>query len=526
MNLTIRFFWRLCVVGLIGTTMLVAGCKSESSSAGDGGVTENKIVIEFNNKQQVIHNFGASDAWTCQFVGLWPDAKKEQVADWLFSQEMDDQGRPKGIGLSLWRFNIGAGSATQDNIGDEWRRTESFLVSPGNYDWNKQAGQQWFMNAAKERGVAKFLGFTNSPPIQFTKNGKAYSSSGDEANIAADHYVDFSNFLVDVLKEFNAKGLPLDYISPFNEPQWDWTGNGQEGTPFKNTEIYGVTKILDSLFLKEGITTKIQIAEAGKLNYLYEKADKSTRGDQINEFFNSASPLYMGDFSSVDKIISGHSYFTSAPVETMKAVRAQLATKIKGASVPLEFWQSEYCILGDQEEVQGGGKDVGIVPALYVARLIHHDLTIANASAWQWWLAVTAYDYKDGLIYVDKNKDDGKVEDTKLLWALGNYSRFIKPGATRLAVSAEKVNINNANGLMISSYSNPGDSELVVVAINYGDSDTASFINVNGANVETFKGYLTGPAADAKLKPIGEIKADSKIVIPTKSILTLVGTIK
>ena len=36
-----------------------------------------------------------------------------QIADWLFSTENDANGQPKGIGLSLWRFNVGAGSTEQ-----------------------------------------------------------------------------------------------------------------------------------------------------------------------------------------------------------------------------------------------------------------------------------------------------------------------------------------------------------------------------------------------------------------------------
>lgn len=58
--------------------------------------------------------------------------------------------------------------------------------------------------------------------------------------------------------------------------------------------------------------------------------------------------------------------------------------------------------------MEGGKVDLGMDAALYMARVIHTDLTVANAAAWQWWLAVSPYDYKDGLIYVDKNKQTDK----------------------------------------------------------------------------------------------------------------------
>ena len=43
----------------------------------------------------------ASDCWTTRILGNWTDESRERVADLLFSTE-------KGIGLSLWRFNLGA----------------------------------------------------------------------------------------------------------------------------------------------------------------------------------------------------------------------------------------------------------------------------------------------------------------------------------------------------------------------------------------------------------------------------------
>ena len=70
--------------------------------------------------------------------------------------------------------------------------------------------------------------------------------------------------------------------------------------------------------------------------------------------------------------------------------------------------------------------------AMYIAKVIQQDLVWSNASAWQWWLAVSPYDYKDGLVYVDKNKTDGNYYDSKMFWALGNYSRFIRPGMIRV----------------------------------------------------------------------------------------------
>jgi O-glycosyl hydrolase len=505
--------------------LLLIGCSANQSNPDPTPVkTSSSIEIDLSQKFQTIHHFGASDAWTCQFVGKWPDEKRNQVADWLFSTQMDAQGKPKGIGLSMWRFNVGAGSAVNADISDEWRRTEGFLNNDGSYDWNKQAGERWFLQAAKDRGVGKFLAFTNSPPIQMTENGKAFSSVGTRANIGTANYLRFGKFLSDVVKHLqNDEKIKIDYLSPFNEPQWDWTGNGQEGTPYTNQEVYDITNKLDSIITAENIPVKIAVGEAGKLNYLYEDADKIGRGNQLESFFNQSSSKYLGNFSSVEKVISGHSYFTSAPIETVISTRKNLKNKLSTVSVPVDFWQSEYCILGDQEEVKGAGKDLGMVPALYIARLIHNDLTVANASAWNWWLAVSAYDYKDGLIYVEKNKTNGTIEDSRMLWAMGNYSRFVRPGAVRVAATGNESNINNPTGLMVSSFVHEQDKKLVVVILNYGFEEESVNLSIKGGAMSSFIPYVTSSVDGDELKPQNTVKTGEPLKIPKRSIVTLVS---
>jgi O-glycosyl hydrolase len=513
-----RLFVNFFLVALTSTATI--GCVH--SQANVLARKRSTVVISINpdQKYQVIRSFGASDAWSCNFVGNWPDAKRDQVAAWLFSKDLDRNGQPRGIGLSLWRFNVGAGSADQNNIGDPWRRAEGFLQSDGTFDWKKQSGQQWFLRTAKAHHVEQLLAFSNSPPVQFTKNGMAYSGGGDAANISADKYRDFAKFLVTVLEHFKSEQIPFDYVSPFNEPQWDWADNKQEGSPYKNSEIFSITKKLDSLLTAAGLSTKIQISEAGKLNYLYELADRRTRGDQINEFFNDASATYLGTMTHVDAVISGHSYFTAHPVSTLEAVRRNLKNRMAVASIPLEFWQSEYCILGDGEEVKPRGKDLGIDPALYIARIIHFDLTVANASSWSWWLAVSPYNVKDGLVYVDKNLNDGNVQDSKMLWALGNFSRFIRPGSYRIDVSSKEVDVNNAYGLMVSSYVNT-DGQVVIVAINYGANDATVDLRISGRKSGSVTVYLTDAVGGNDLKP-KKIRDLSNVVLPARSISTLV----
>jgi hypothetical protein len=185
---------------------------------------EQKLVFDFASPRQTIHSFGASDCWRVQYIGKnWPLEKRNQIADLLFSSELDSWGNPKGIGLSMWRFNIGSGShEAGDNGGvtSLWRRTECFLDKEGDWNWDKQEGQRWMLQAARERGVRYSLGFSITAPYFMTKNGMARASEKTPyANIREDQFDDYAAFLAEV-----STHLKLDYLSPINEPQWEWVG--------------------------------------------------------------------------------------------------------------------------------------------------------------------------------------------------------------------------------------------------------------------------------------------------------------
>ena len=138
---------------------------------------KNRKVYEIDKDltYQVIDNFSASDAWRCDFIGkYWPEEKKERIADLLFKREFDEKGNPVGMALTNWRVNIGAGSYENretKGVDNSWNRTECFLSANGTWDFTKQAGQRWFMEAARRRGMNNFLFFTNSAPYFMTRSG-------------------------------------------------------------------------------------------------------------------------------------------------------------------------------------------------------------------------------------------------------------------------------------------------------------------------------------------------------------------
>ncbi|MFD2288257.1 xylanase [Pedobacter petrophilus] len=468
--------------------------------------------VDFRKSAQTIEGFGASDAWTCQFAGLWPDVEKNKMADLLFSTKTNDAGNPLGIGLNFWRFAIGGGSAEQgkaSGIRDEWRRQQSFLNLSKTYNEEAMPGQVWFMNAAKTRGVKHFLGFVNSPHVNFTLNNKAFSGDG-KTNLDFSKADDFALDLVNTIKILKKKtGVELEYLSPVNEPQWKWNEGNQEGCPYTNQELAVLIKKLSATLNKTQLKTKIQIAEAGQLNYLTNHPD-TAKSRQVEYFFSPASRGYLGDLKNVDRSISGHSYFTTSPeqksIEIRKAVKEEVAKYDR-----LRFWMSEYCVLGDSL-LKGEGRDLGMTTALFIAKLIHHDLTYANASSWQWWLAISTGDYKDGLVYMDKSKTGGKVYDSKTLWAFGNYSRFIPQGSVRI-----EMKLSDEKDFYVSAYLK--DHKLITVAVN--NSDDTIDLDLAGIDQKQKNVTIYTTAAGKNLERSVTVAGAFKL--PAKSVTTIIA---
>jgi O-glycosyl hydrolase len=474
-----------------------------------------QITVDPSVTFQEIDNFGASDCWSVQYVGNWPTSKTNQMADWLFSMDTTNNGQPLGIGLSAWRFNIGAGSAEQgaaSGITDEWRRSECFLLPDGSYNWDKQSGQRWFLKAAHERGVVDLIGFSNSPPVHMTKNGKAYGSKSDRENISLENLDDFAGFLAEVSNGLKLKtGIQLDMLSPMNEPQWDWTSGSQEGCFMYNSTFRELIGELDARL--SGQPTKILITEAGEWPYLYANDDET--GEQIEYFFGSDSPVK--DAPNLAKIIGAHSYYTTTPESRLVSTRESVwnkATTIPGLSV----WSTEYCPLGNGDlEALGWSswqRDLTMHLALYVAKIIYHDLVYANASAWQWWLAISPYDYPDGLIYVSKDKFNGTFSDSRLMWTLGNFSRFVRPGAVRIQTVSE------TSDLYAISFTHEVSKARIIILINPGIEAQPVKLSIKGTTDAGLKPFVTSDKENHKLFPMKSINISDAFEMPAECVIT------
>lgn len=507
---------------------------------------QTQVQFDYNDSRQTIDNFGASDAWSINpTIKKWAAENKqsdiETLADYLFSTD-------KGIGLSAWRFNIGAGSAEQGSdsiISDSKRRAELlFSSATASVDKSKQTGQIRFLQEAHERGVTDFIAFSNSPPVWATKNGLAHPNNGSgigSTNLDPDQTENFGKFLANVVQYLRGPdvGVPVNHISPMNEATWSWQGKTQEGNRYNIDDMKSVYRATYNALNDANLVGSVSVDGAEVVEYTAALSDQSKiefDGSVYTSGMNSKGEgLYknyidelLGDneFKGIlDNKISMHGYFSDAWSDRMGELRDITWDNLNEVSPGARVWMSEVAILGGTGNVRsfgGNGWDVNDMDyALHVGKIMHRDLTRLNASAWHWWLGVTPYNYKDGLIKIDSSLEASTVQTSKILWTVGQFSRFVRPGYQRIHLP----NVDDLNGLMASAYRAPDDSRLVVVLINASDSASAITLDINSLpedkNLSDFDVYATNSAYD--LTSIGNVTLGSEYSVPANSIVTLVA---
>jgi O-glycosyl hydrolase len=161
------------------------------------------------------------------------------------------------------------------------------------------------------------------------------------------------------------------------------------------------------------------------------------------------------------------------------------------------------------------GRDLEMKREMKMEEKVNTDLTVSDVVSWCWWLAVSEGDYKDGLIYVDPVTKT--FQTAKMLWALGNFSKFVKQGYIR--IGAQDGSALTAAGIQSSAYMSPDGKTTVVVAINPGLSDRE--IGIGGFSAGQTEIYVTDAQHDVS-EPYGETDSFGGFNMPAQSVVTFI----
>jgi O-glycosyl hydrolase len=375
---------------------------------------------------QTMQGFGVAGAWWPNDLVWFAPSVQEMVADMLFG--------PDGIALSAYRYNIGGGGV---GVTNPVRAPDTFLVSPGEYDWDKDPGGRLFLRLAAERDVPILVGFVNSAPATFTTNGMSrggYLQPGMEAA--------YARYLVDVVAHFrDVEGITLSYLSPMNEPDYTFDEGGQEGMGVPVEQRAPLVQALGR-------------ALAERAPYCRVTADESSRVS--THFIQELSQwLSVPGTAQYVAALTHHGY--DFPNDRVLQLARELAEDF---AKPL--WFTEVCCFDSRTGSFGQQFDPTIRSALLMAYIIWQGLTQANDAAFHWWVGCSSElgfaptehpgavfeandeGWNDGLLYYDPDyaaNGNQAIYPTKRYYAMGNFSRHVRPGDRRHDVTGAPRNL-------------------------------------------------------------------------------------
>ncbi|WP_405883445.1 ricin-type beta-trefoil lectin domain protein [Streptomyces sp. NBC_01136] len=396
---------------------------------------------------QTIDNIGASGAWWVNDLQHFSPAVQARVARLLFSSG--------GLDLSSYRYNIGGGGTA---VTTPARAPEDFLKADGSYDWSKDKGGRTFLRYAAKYGVEDLIGFVNSAPAAWTTNSQSCGGQLKPENTA-----DFARYIADVTDHFARQGAKLDYISPFNEPNNDFGSCGQEGMLVPVAQRDDIVRALGAE----------QQARHQKTGIIADESSSTVS-------FNTEVPQWMAQPGTAPYVskLAHHTYNNPGDDQLAKINETS-------KSVGKQPWATEICCFGKGGTGWAQEYDPTIDGGLNLSRIMYKDFATAHDSAFQWWTALSSMvgtdplaknddGWNDGLIYYDPDyaaNGNQTLYMTKRYYTLGQYSRFVKPGAVAHDVTGAP------SGVEVSSYESKG--KWVVVVNNHNTTDTALNLHFN-----------------------------------------------
>ncbi|MEU9155161.1 glycoside hydrolase [Streptomyces sp. NPDC048417] len=422
-----------------------ANAADAAGTTGAAGTTPAEVSP---HAAQTIDDIGASGAWWVNDLQHFDPKVQARVAKLLFSKQ--------GLDLSSYRYNIGGGGVA---VTTPARAAEDFVGPDGSYDWSRDKGGQTFLEYAAKYGVEDLIGFVNSAPAQWTTNGQSCGGQLKTGN-----ETDYAKYVADVTDHFARQGVRLDYISPFNEPDNDFASCGQEGMQVTVDQRDDIVRAL-------GAEQRARHQKTGII------ADESSSTVQ----FTTEVPQWLSQPDTAQYVskLAHHTY--NNPSDGQLGNVYETARTAGKAS-----WASEICCFGKGSTGWNQEYDPTIDNALLMSRIIYKDFASSHDSAFQWWVALASgygsdpytrsdEGWNDGLIYYDPDyatNGNQTLYFTKRYYALGQYSKFVRPGSVAHNVTGAP------DGVEVSAYDR--DGTWVVVVNNQNTTDTPLSLHFNG----------------------------------------------
>ena len=430
---------------------------------------------------QTMAGFGLSEAFG-QASGVMnaSSSAQQQVFSDLFSTT-------SGAGLDIIRNWIGAdpGNSIEPSNPGGPNATPGYvsLASIG-----QDSGQLWFDQQAKAQyGVTNVFADAWSAP-GFMKTNNSADNGGQVCGVtgtscgSGDWRQAYANYLVQYAKDYANAGVPLTYIGPSNEPDFSAGYDSMTMTP---AQMANLLDVVGPTVLNSGLPTRVECCAA--------------TGWPVAGQYASAiesNPTALADTA----VLTGHGY------------SGEPTSPLPGWTKPA--WETEW--YGTDNPWDASWDDGTADSGFTWAQRIYQGLTGANLSAYLFWWGTSTGN--ESLIDLQGNS----VSASSRLWAFGNYSRFVRPGAVRIGASS------SSGAVDLSAFKNT-DGTVAIVALNTGsgaDPITYSLSGTGTVNGATVTPYLTSSSASIAAQGATTVSNGSfTATIPARSLVTyVVGT--
>ena len=459
---------------LLAGTGVVAGVRPAAAA--------DTATINGATTYQTMAGFGASEAFGEAATVMNASASVQQQAlSLLYSPT-------SGAGLTILRNEISAdsGSTIEPTAPASPTATPAYASLAS---INQDAGQLWFAQQIKaDYGVSNvFADAWSAPPFMKTNdsadNGGAVCGLSGANCSSGDWRQAYANYLVQYAKDYAAAGDPLTYIGPENEANLSTSYDSMQLSP---AQTAGFLDVLGPTLASSGLSTKLECCATEGWDYAQQYAAAI-----------EADPTANADTS----VFTSHGY-TQAP-----------ASALSGWTKPA--WQTEWSTFETWDPAWDDGTDAS---GLTWAQHIYTGLTAAKLSAFlYWWGSTTPSENGDneGLIQINGST----VASSGRLWAFANYSRYVRPGAVRIAATSSNSAVD------LTAFKNT-DGSVAVVALNTAasaDPITYSLSGTGTPNGATVTPYLTNASSDTAAQAASTVSGGAfTATIPARSLVTYV----
>ena len=332
------------------------------------------------------------------------------------------------------------------------------------------------MQYAQARG-ARVWSTPWSPAANFKSNGNVNGGSfvGNTANYMA-YANQLAGYVVNMKKTY---GVNLYAISVQNEP--DAIVTTYDSCNWTAQQIHDFVPYLSSALVASNVAaTKIILPESQNWQD-YSNLAVTAMTDPVT--------------SNLVSIVADHNYDgTSGPSSLVKN------------SYGKALWETEVSLLA--------GSDSSIANGVYYAGRIHLFMTQAQVNAWHYWWLV-ASDMATG----NQGLADTNGVPTKRMYALGQFSRFVRPNFYR-------VDTSGSGDAEVSAYKDSTSQNFAIVAVNPDlNANTQIFNLTNFAAVSQVTPWMTTSNLSLAQQAVVAVTNQSfTFTLPAMSIVTFVGT--